>query len=235
MSAATPASPLQFAANQANAQRSTGPSTPEGKLAAARNALSHGLTATQALLPTEDPAAYQSHHKIYIDFFRPQDDFRRQLVVELADLKWRLRRLPSFETRLVAAEAAKLASDPDLQPLLEGLDSESAIAFAYRRLLENKVLTNLHIQEARLANRANRILKQLAAKPTWEQLVTAEMSNRKNEPNSAPAPAPTPPQPIRVEKTGRNEPCPCLSGLKFKRCCLNPQPSQNVAAEPDGN
>jgi len=26
--------------------------------------------------------------------------------------------------------------------------------------------------------------------------------------------------PIRVEKTGRNEPCPCGSGKKYKKCCL---------------
>lgn len=27
------------------------------------------------------------------------------------------------------------------------------------------------------------------------------------------------PEPARVQKTGRNEPCPCGSGLKHKRCC----------------
>ena len=26
-------------------------------------------------------------------------------------------------------------------------------------------------------------------------------------------------QPIRHSKIGRNDPCPCGSGLKFKRCC----------------
>jgi len=31
-----------------------------------------------------------------------------------------------------------------------------------------------------------------------------------------------PPTPIRAEsKVGRNDPCPCGSGLKFKKCCLN--------------
>jgi len=30
-----------------------------------------------------------------------------------------------------------------------------------------------------------------------------------------------PPTPIRAEpKVGRNDPCPCGSGLKFKKCCL---------------
>lgn len=26
---------------------------------------------------------------------------------------------------------------------------------------------------------------------------------------------------IRRNKIGRNEPCPCNSGIKFKKCCLN--------------
>jgi hypothetical protein len=26
-------------------------------------------------------------------------------------------------------------------------------------------------------------------------------------------------EPLRVEKTGRNAPCPCGSGRKFKKCC----------------
>ena len=31
-----------------------------------------------------------------------------------------------------------------------------------------------------------------------------------------------PPTPIRSKpKVGRNDPCPCGSGLKFKKCCLN--------------
>ena len=31
-----------------------------------------------------------------------------------------------------------------------------------------------------------------------------------------------PPTPIRSkQKVGRNDPCPCGSGLKFKKCCLN--------------
>lgn len=27
--------------------------------------------------------------------------------------------------------------------------------------------------------------------------------------------------PVRSQKTGRNQPCPCGSGKKFKKCCLN--------------
>ena len=29
--------------------------------------------------------------------------------------------------------------------------------------------------------------------------------------------------PVRVEKIGRNQPCPCGSGKKYKKCCLDKQ------------
>ena len=39
--------------------------------------------------------------------------------------------------------------------------------------------------------------------------------------NEMPPEAPGPQQPVRNEKVGRNEPCPCGSTLKYKRCCGN--------------
>ncbi|WP_232364058.1 SEC-C metal-binding domain-containing protein [Desulforapulum autotrophicum] len=34
-----------------------------------------------------------------------------------------------------------------------------------------------------------------------------------------------PPQPVKALKTGRNDPCPCGSGKKYKKCCLKSTPS----------
>src|SRR5690349_176787 len=41
-------------ANQKNAQKSTGPKTPEGKAVSRRNGLKHGLTGRGAVLPPDD-------------------------------------------------------------------------------------------------------------------------------------------------------------------------------------
>jgi uncharacterized protein YecA (UPF0149 family) len=35
-------------------------------------------------------------------------------------------------------------------------------------------------------------------------------------------PEPSPQQPVRSEKIGRNQPCPCGSGKKHKKCCGRP-------------
>ncbi len=50
----TVTSDKQTRANRRNALMSTGPKTPQGKVAARQNALRHGLLAAQMLVPGED-------------------------------------------------------------------------------------------------------------------------------------------------------------------------------------
>jgi hypothetical protein len=59
----------QIAANNRNAQKSTGPKTTAGKEASARNALTRGNTANKYLTSSEDPeefeALYTARRKLY--------------------------------------------------------------------------------------------------------------------------------------------------------------------------
>ena len=59
------------AINRANSAHSTGPRTESGKQRSSLNALSHGLTARTAVLPTEDPEAYQRHIQQFLDEYAP--------------------------------------------------------------------------------------------------------------------------------------------------------------------
>ena len=90
------------ATNRANSQHSTGPRTESGKQRSSLNALSHGLTARTAVLPTEDPEAYQRHIQQFLDEYQPATATETQLVHEIANTAWRLNRIPLLEAALLS-------------------------------------------------------------------------------------------------------------------------------------
>jgi hypothetical protein len=63
-------------------------------------------------------------------------------------------------------------------------------------------------------------------KQDWELPNSTEFDTNSQESdplrNELPPESPAPEQPVRSEKIGRNDPCPCGSRLKYKRCCGNP-------------
>jgi hypothetical protein len=76
------------AANIANAQKSTGPRTPEGKARSSRNALKHGryaspITAVAPATRTERDV-YQRLMADFVDRFQPRDPIEQMLLERLA-------------------------------------------------------------------------------------------------------------------------------------------------------
>ncbi len=89
------------AINRANSRHSTGPRTDSGKQRSSLNALRHGLTATSAVLPSEDQAAYDRHRRQFFDEYRPATPTESQLTQELADTSWRINRIPLLEAAAI--------------------------------------------------------------------------------------------------------------------------------------
>lgn len=102
---------LQFEANKANAQASTGPRTEAGKERASRNALKHGLTSNSTLIPGEDPAEFDKFRSDFIAFYEPKGIQEENFVNELIHLQWRLNRIPKLEAGILSDE------EPDLKAL----------------------------------------------------------------------------------------------------------------------
>jgi hypothetical protein len=83
----------QIAANRANAQKSTGPRTPEGKSASSQNSLKSGIYAKSLIIRGEDPAELETLRDDFYEIHRPQAADERALVDTLISSEWTLRRL----------------------------------------------------------------------------------------------------------------------------------------------
>ena len=85
----------KVAANQANAQKSSGPKTPEGKARAALNALRHGAYARaenrrrEVMLGRgQDPAEYEQVQADLVKSWQPEDAMQALVVQTLGDKIW---------------------------------------------------------------------------------------------------------------------------------------------------
>ena len=99
----------QFEANRANARKSTGPITEEGKQRSRCNAVRHGLTAETAMGALEDAEDYKAFEAAITADYDAQAAVERELVLRLASLLWRLRRATTMETGLFEIQADKLS------------------------------------------------------------------------------------------------------------------------------
>ena len=131
------------ATNHANSLHSTGPRTEQGKQRSSQNALRHGLTARTAVLPTEDPEAYQRHIQQFLDEHKPATPTETQLVHEIANTAWRLNRIPSLEAEL-------LSQDPSPQSLIPQLASLGLHGSRLSRQFQKALEQLRDIQEERL-------------------------------------------------------------------------------------
>jgi hypothetical protein len=94
------ASIAQITANQHNASLFTGPKTPEGKAAAARNATKHGLSGAFTVLPHEDQEEFDILLARFRDEFKPAGQHEAFLVEQMAQSRWRLARAHRLETAM---------------------------------------------------------------------------------------------------------------------------------------
>jgi hypothetical protein len=84
-------------ANRKNAQRSTGPRTPGGKLKSSANALKFGCYAKLVVLPGEDQSEYDALRQQLWDYLEPRNPLEAIWTLEIANTHWRLQRLARIE------------------------------------------------------------------------------------------------------------------------------------------
>src|SRR5207253_5600565 len=78
-------------------QKSTGPSTPEGRAAVSLNSLKYGLYAETLILPGEDPAAFEALLDRLDTEHQPATPTEETFVSQIAMATWRRARIQRME------------------------------------------------------------------------------------------------------------------------------------------
>jgi hypothetical protein len=209
------ATPAQIAANQANAQKSTGPRSAEGKSASRFNALKHGIDAASVVIPGEDPAECDALAAHYYREFRPESPSELFHVEAMLRADWQKRRLLRVEAdlhRTLLAEspgaslAAALLSDSPAARLLVRVQRQIA-AFERTWYRANAEIRRARKQAEDAAGQSfDNYLDRLCAMPalpTPGELASFPHSPNVNPPDAPAAPASPRDWPPTDEKTGR--------------------------------
>jgi len=212
----------QILANRQNSLLSTGPTSESGKIASAKNAISHGLSSTgDPVLPHEDRAQFNALLERYKLDFSPSTVHEEFLIVIMVGARWRLERAGRIETAILG----------------EMLDSPEATMAQSMMDKEGDALARLDRYRASIERTYFRCSREFQASKKFNiaayttQVAEKKFDNLIHNYINAPLPSPQKPpvqnkpnsSPAAHRKVGRNETCPCGSGIKFKKCCLDGQ------------
>ena len=154
---AKPITPVQFAANRANAQLSTGPRTIGGKARSSSNAVKSGLTGSTVLLPSEDAAEYAAFLSGYQHDFAPVGQAECELVQAIADADWRLRRVRALEFALYTQ--GHLQFEEAFDGYSE--DVRYSMIQLQTHMTYEKQFRNYHLYETRIGRRREKDMAEL--------------------------------------------------------------------------
>ena len=99
-------------ANRRNAQKSTGPRTRAGKAAISKNAVKHGLLASQAVISSESREDFDINRDRIISYLVPESPMESMLAERIVVLSWRLQRIGCIQAQTIDALKARITSSP---------------------------------------------------------------------------------------------------------------------------
>ena len=205
------ASVAQIEANRLNAQKSTGPRTPEGKERASRNAVKHGLLAEQVVIHGEDPAEFDGYRDRMLGELAPVGEVETMLAERAVSLAWRLRRAERLQSAVFARVYRENADDVVLWPkhglpIAPGPDEEEVILgqVVMADFGHAKVLDRLVVYERRIEGSFYRTMAELRRERQARMAEEGQASRRAGTP--AAKPCPTFPSHGRVAEEGARTP-----------------------------
>jgi hypothetical protein len=141
--------------NRRNAQKSTGPKTPEGKSRSRFNAVKHGMSAKTLVLPGEDPEALQQRVEAWTADLAPRNDVEQYLVDRAVLASWQLDRADRADTARLTQIIRTATADETLR------QDEEAIALGARLFWDRRGPLELYphypLRDELLAERKPRV------------------------------------------------------------------------------
>ena len=219
------ATKAQIKANRENAKKSTGPRTEEGKARVSLNALKHGLLARDAVLPSEDPAEFDRQLRELENDLRPENSLEFELVRQIADAQWRMRRLVRIETAFLSAaigaqrQHEEIFHPDDIQP---GREGESQLLGA-GLLGRTQALLHLARYDAHLSRRYYRAIAELGRLRKLERAAEQYRENKTAKQSQYPEP---------YEESARYRPSPDPQGWQPGPHSRPPAPTPPIVDDP---
>jgi hypothetical protein len=173
------ATQAQIDANRLNAQKSTGPRTPEGKAKSRRNAVKLGLSASAVMISGEDSREMAEIGQDYYRLCPPVNAVQRFHFENVVYCDWMIRRCRRIEAELMNHLMAKDRSVP--------WEVEAGVAFL-RDAAGANALYKLHRRMASLEKSYYRSLRELEASGARLDAEPSDPETSDPEPNPGPCP-----------------------------------------------
>ncbi|HEX7927140.1 MAG TPA: hypothetical protein VF678_06080, partial [bacterium] len=175
----------QIAATRANAQKSTGPRTANGKRRVSRNAITHGLTCEAVVLKDDDRAEFEQFRASMIQDNLPVGAQEQICVERMVSAYWRLTHLEEEESDLYNIQRERMG-DPNRNLgscVLHDKNNEGGFSLLIRK--------EAHLD--RMFHKASRRLQELQALRRKGLRHVIDEEEGQGEEAAAPAPAVTAP------------------------------------------
>ena len=207
-------------ANRLNAQKSTGPNTPQGKAVVSQNALKHGLSAHHDVVITESQPDFDLHRDALLAELHPQGPMESILADRIVSLSWRLKRADLIQNQTIDAlhEESTAKPFPALTRLLtpENQDPDLTLGrIALKDFSNERVLDRLLMYERRIEHSLYKTTLELQRLRLLRTLEPSEPNLEPQDRRLAPGPVPggstepnKTPEPAQNHPTSTIQACP---------------------------
>jgi hypothetical protein len=216
--------PAQQLASRANSLHSTGPRTEDGKAASSRNHTTLGLYTRRDFVLPHETELYEAFRDGILEDLAPATPNEQAVAAEIVSAQWRLRRCAEAD-----ADSDGAPDNPaTARARMHAINIVTRLTRELRQVQTNRVARAELIQSGDPAAEGRGLADERQLVHTWiaddhhKDVHFRQMFSPSQVPDMSQLKASASNCTPRISHTpGRNSLCPCGSGIKYKKCCLN--------------